>query len=120
MPKPVCIHEKPCYCADFQADRVRYNGWKNYETWAVNAHLTNESNTYEQLMAIVQNPDTPYDQARDLREWVRFDEGDKSFDLEADVLVGMSADLLAAAFDLVDWREIIQAQTVLDAYTGDN
>ena len=109
-----------CWYCNQKGTIGRYNGWKNYETWAVNAHLTNESNTYEQLMAIVQNPDTPYDQARDLREWVRFDEGDKSFDLEADVLVGMSADLLAAAFDLVDWREIIQAQTVLDAYTGDN
>jgi hypothetical protein len=89
----------------------KYNGWPNYETWAVNAHLTNEPNAYEQLMAIVQNPDTPYDQARDLREWVRFDEGAESYDLEADVLVGMSADLLAAAFDKVEWREIIRANS---------
>ena len=92
-------------------NRERYNGWKNYETLAVNAHLTNEPNAYEQLMSIVKYPDTPYDQALSLRQWVRFDEGDKSFDLEADVLIGMSADLLASAFDLVEWREIISANS---------
>jgi hypothetical protein len=89
----------------------KYNGWKNYETWAVNAHLTNEPHSYEWLMSIVQNPDTPYDQARDLREMVRFDEGGESHDLGNDVMVGMSADLLAAAFDLVDWGEIINANS---------
>ena len=88
-----------------------YNGWRNYETWAVNLHLTNEPNTYEQLMAIVQNCDMPGDQAQTLREWVRFDQGDMSYDLEADVLTGMCADLLAAAFDLVEWQDIIQANS---------
>ena len=89
----------------------RYNGWKNYATWAVNAHLTSDEHSYEWLMSIVQNCDTLYDQARSVREWVRFDEGGESYDLEADVLTGMSADLLASAFDLVDWQEIIQANS---------
>jgi hypothetical protein len=88
--------------------RDKYNGWRNYETWAVNAHLTNETHSYEWLMAIVQNCDTLHDQAQAVREWVRFDEGTESYDLEADVLTGMCADLLAAAFDMVDWPEIIR------------
>jgi uncharacterized membrane protein YjdF len=91
--------------------RMKHNGWPNYETWAVNLWLTNEPHSYEQLMAIVQNCDTPYDQAQTLREWVRFDQGEECLDLDADVLVGMSADLLAAAFDSVEWKEIIRANS---------
>jgi hypothetical protein len=62
-------------------------------------------------MAIIQNPDTPYEQALALRYWVRFDEGEDSFDLDADKLVGLYADLLASALDNVEWPEIINTNS---------
>ena len=109
------LNNKP-FPADWQLDkeglrRMRFNGWPNYETWVVNLHLTNESHAYERLMSIVQNPDTLYDQALALREWIRFDEGAEDEDDTLSMLVGMSVDLLAAAFDAVDWKEIIKANS---------
>ena len=89
-----------------------YNGWPNYETWVVNLWLTNEPHTYERLMAIVQNPDTLGEQSTELSEWVRPDQGE---DEDADTIeqtigiTGMYVDLLAAAFDMVDWQEIVRA-----------
>jgi len=89
-----------------------YNGWPNYETWAVNIWLTNEPHTYERLMSIVQSCDTLGAQSEALREWVRPDQGNawqpEMLSLMA-VPVGMYVDLLASAFDMVHWREIIRA-----------
>ena len=85
----------------------RYNGWHNYETWAVNVWLTNEPDTYERLMSIVQNPDTLGEQSTALKEWIRHDQGDMADNAEPGV-AGMYVDLLASAFDMVDWKEIIQ------------
>ena len=87
---------------------AKHNGWPNYETWAVNLWLTNEPHTYERLMSIVQSCDTLGDQAEALRKWVRPDEGNK-MDEYADSIAGMYVDLLAAAFDVVQWREIVKA-----------
>ena len=79
--------------------------------------MTNEPHTYERLMAIVQNPDTLGEQADALREWVRPDQGD-SWDNDGEgmpslmaVPVGLYVDLLAAAFDMVQWREIVRANS---------
>ena len=85
----------------------RYNGWRNYETWAVNLWLTNDPFCYEQLMSIVQNPDTLGEQSTALREWIRHDQGDMADNAEPGV-AGMYVDLLASAFDMVNWNEIIQ------------
>jgi hypothetical protein len=88
-----------------------YKGWPNYETWLVNCWLTTEPHCYERLMAIVQNPDTLGEQSTELSEWVRPDEGE---DEDADAIeqtigiTGMYVDLLAAAFDKVEWKEIIR------------
>ena len=89
-------------------NQERYHGWPNYETWAVNLWLTNEPDTYERLMSIVQSCDTLGVQAETLREWVRPDQGgdDKPYD---DSIAGMYVDLLAAAFDMVHWKEIVRA-----------
>jgi hypothetical protein len=82
-----------------------YNGWPNYETWAVNLWLANEPDLYERLMSIVQNPDTLGERSEALREWIRLD---KTGEWEMS-LTGMYVDLLAAAFDMVHWKEIIRA-----------
>jgi uncharacterized membrane protein YjdF len=95
----------------------KYNGWPNYETWAVNVWLSNEPDTYERLMSVVQSCDILSVQAETLRKWIRPDEGD-TWDNDGQgmtslmaVPVGMYVDLLAAAFDKVEWREIIRANS---------
>ena len=90
----------------------KYNGWPNYETWAVNLWLTNEPHTYERLMSIVQSCDTLGDQAEALRQWVRPDQGNAGHPEMVSLMavpVGLYVDLLAAAFDVVQWREIVKA-----------
>ena len=84
-----------------------YKGWPNYETWAVNVWLTTEPMCYERLMSIVQNPDTLGEQSTALKEWIRHDQGDMA-DNAAPGGAGMYVALLASAFDMVDWKEIIQ------------
>ena len=86
-------------------DERGYKGWPNYETWCVNIWLTTETDSYERLMAIVQNPDTLGDQAEAIRQWVRPDQGDE----DEPRMAGMYVDLLASAFDMVQWREIVRA-----------
>jgi hypothetical protein len=92
-----------------------YNGWVNYETWAVNLWLTNEPHSYERLMSIIQNPDTLGERSEALREWVRPDQGN-TWDNDGEgmtslmaIPVGMYVDLLAAAFDMVHWKDIVRA-----------
>ena len=85
--------------------REKYNGWPNYETWCVNVWLTNEPHIYERLMSIVQSCDTLGDQAEAIRQWVRPDQGDE----DEPGMAGVYVDLLASAFDMVQWREIVRA-----------
>ena len=87
-----------------------YYGWSNYETWAVNAWLGTVEPDYERLMAIVQNPDDTITQADALQAWLRLDQGELGDGRPetVSVLEGMYADLLSAAMDRVNWREIIQ------------
>ena len=96
-----------CWYCNQHGTIGRYNGWHNYETWAVNVWLTNEPDAYERLMSIVQNPDTLGKQSTALKEWIRHDQGDMADNAEPGV-AGMYVDLLASAFDMVDWKEIIQ------------
>ena len=84
-----------------------YKGWPNYETWLVNVWLTNDPDSYERLMSIVQSCDMPGEQSTALKEWIRHDQGDMADNAEPGV-AGMYVDLLASAFDMVDWKEIIQ------------
>jgi len=88
----------------------KYNGWPNYETWAVNLWLTNEPDTYERLMSIVQNCDTLGEQAVAIRKWIRPDEG-MGMGEYREQIAGMYVDLLASAFDLVQWREIVRVHS---------
>ena len=90
------------------AHKLAYNGWPNYETWAVNAHLTSDTELLERLMSIVQNCDLLTEKGEALAEWCRIDSNAQPEDISIDgAFVGMYMDLLAAAFDNVDWRAII-------------
>lgn len=80
---------------------TEYNGWTNYETWCVNLWLTNEEYSDCQLMEIVDDEDSPRDKEIRLKNL--------TFELSSEMpIASMITDLLGAAFDKVNWREIIE------------
>ena len=90
------------------ADEQGYNGWKNYETWAVALWIDNEQGSYDyarELTRTTQGQMNPLwsiagDLANGLKDWI---------EQEMPNLGGtLWADLLNAAFDEVDWLEIAE------------
>jgi hypothetical protein len=90
-----------------------YNGWSNYETWAVSLWLNNEEPLYRDLQAIVadelpdewnaDNPQEPTDEiAYRIGQRVR----DYVDDMPDRPTTGLFADLVGAALSEVDWSEI--------------
>lgn len=78
-----------------------YNGWTNYETWAVNLWLTNGEIPHRRLKAIAQaSHQLGIDKDNHLREWV---EGMNPLD------GGMFNDLVTHALGRVNWKEIIDS-----------
>lgn len=91
-----------------ERDDDRYNGWTNYETWAVALWLDNDEQSYRYWRRQVA--------------WRRRDEGDNqrvradlAEQLKREVVdaapldeCSLYADLLNAAFSEVDWYEIVE------------
>jgi hypothetical protein len=81
-----------------------YNGWKNYETWAVHLWLSNEEPLYHEARELA---DAEYEYPTmgpcdAFKEWVEemmpaLEEG------------SLQADLLGAALSEVDWLEVVEA-----------
>jgi len=86
-----------------------YQGWANYETWAVKLWLDNEQATYEEVteQARQQGTNGVYDLAAWLEEYTQ-----ETLCADAPT-AGLTADLFMSAWQEVDWREIAQA------YLGD-
>ncbi len=99
----------------------RYNGWTNYETWAVSLWIDNDQATYlhwrEETARHVRESDddemvgkgiwTAREAARyKLAQQLRDEVTDAAPDLEASVY----SDLLQAALDDVDWIEIAESR----------
>jgi hypothetical protein len=86
-----------------------YNGWTNYETWAVNLHIDNEQHSQEQWReqaqhALEENDFDKDDAANDLARILQADhEGEAPEDLP-----GVFGDLLRAALGAVNWYEIAE------------
>jgi hypothetical protein len=83
--------------------RLLYNGYSNYETWAVNMWLNSEPYSQDMLQHIVTRFETVDEQAEELEHCITSDDnylGDGS---------SMWADLLHAAIARVNWREIVEA-----------
>jgi len=82
--------------------KTSYNGYSNYETWAVNMWLNADPYSQDMLQHIIQAFETVSEQAEELERNVMADDnylgGESS----------MWADLLHAAVGRVDWREIVE------------
>lgn len=98
-----------------------YNGWKNYETWAVGLWIDNERGDYERMkglvadaveaapmLAPVKDGIWTVEQGRKfrladaLKEWV-------NNELLPDLGATLAADLLGAAVSEVDWHELAES-----------
>ena len=73
---------------------MSYNGWNSYETWLIHLHLTNDAGVYEHIRECIEN-------TFELREFVL--EFIEYYDLS-----GFAADLIKAAVDNADWKEILE------------
>jgi hypothetical protein len=94
-----------------------YNGWSNYETWAVSMYLDGNytgSDTYEQAIETVRDAlerstfnvlsgqmNDRYEVSQALKDWVRGENENED--------ASLAADLLGAAFDAVNWYELADA-----------
>lgn len=95
----------------------RYNGWRNYPTWAVNLWLSNDEGLYLGALARTEaimsedHPTSPYwtveeshrfNVADTLKDWV-------TYDLAPDLGATFAADLMGYALGEVDWHEVADA-----------
>jgi len=85
---------------------ARYNGWTNYETWAVSFWLDNELDSYYWLRELVQGEGKDYDKA-ELAELLK-----ERVSYDCNPLIDtatMYTDLLNEALSEVNWIEIIES-----------
>lgn len=93
-------------------EKPTYNGWSNYETWAVNLWLSNDEGSYRhwtdrtrELVAECGGGDTDRSAlarlARELKDAVHEE--------CAIPKANLAADLMSAALGEVDWREIARS-----------
>jgi hypothetical protein len=88
-----------------------YNGYTNYETWLVSLWLDNDERTNGYLMDLAADESkTPYEKERELQTEIE--------DMAPDLGVSMFADMLMAAIQVVNWREIITSHQELTSDTG--
>ena len=84
-----------------ETETKRYQGWANYETWAVHLWLSNEEDSYHAARAIADEHEDDWDRRHAFREWVT-----EMVELDEATL---RSDLLGAALSEVDWQEVADA-----------
>ena len=99
------------------ATATTYNGWTNYETWAVKLWMDNEQGTQEywsdRAKEILRDPRTSDVLTTD--QTARYDLADQlkaEHEENAPTIGGVFADLLSASLSKVNWSEI--AECLLD------
>lgn len=102
-------------------DGEKYNGWTNYETWAVHLWLTNEEGSYNSCHELAANAKKDATESEPVRKgWWTEEQGAKfplADRLESRIKKGnplidqpsLYSDLLGAAVGRVDWYEIAEA-----------
>lgn len=92
-----------------KSDRT-YNGWTNYETWAVNLWMDNEQSTQNYWAGEAVAALRKDDPVSHLADRMSEEHQDAAIDLLSPLNGGSSvfADLLNAALSEVNWREIAQ------------
>lgn len=94
-------------------NRKEYNGWTNYETWAVNLWMSNEQGSSEYWASVadeISSPDSPeYIADADTQKHTLADRLKDEHEEALPELQGFASDLLRAAFSEVDWREIAES-----------
>ena len=82
-----------------------YQGWKNYETWAVALWLSNEQGSYEywrdEARITARHSDDREEATSSLAQSLK-----NSIEESAPEVEGLFADLLNAAIGEVDWYEV--------------
>tara|TARA_R100001086_G_scaffold217162_1_gene133508 strand:- start:6010 stop:6330 length:321 start_codon:yes stop_codon:yes gene_type:complete len=103
----VVQHKAVCSSLNLKSEDHTYNGWSNYETWLVNLWLDNEPYTQEEVERIAKMKGELYQKIEAMEELV------DSIILPT-VGSGLSQDLLTAAVDQIDYREIVLAHPASD------
>ena len=90
-----------------------YNGWSNYETWAVALWMDNAESSYryvrEMARDIVADAEDDRPEYLNADEYARFTLADKlheEYEEAMPEVEGVWADLLRAGFNGVNWTEI--------------
>ena len=107
---------------DATRNGIQYNGWTNYETWAVKLHMDNDQGSYQywteraEEIARTSHPSeylTRYAMAElQLAEALKAEHEDAQPELS-----GVFAELLGHALGGVDWEEI--ATSLLEEVDGE-
>lgn len=105
-------------------DEQGYNGWRNYETWAANLHITNDQGSvnYWEDAAREAIDEATNDRTFTRRENALFalrDRLKQEYEEGVPFVEGMYEDLLWAALKAINWQEI--ARHMIDAaWTADD
>ena len=88
----------------------RYNGFANYETWAVNLWLTNDHPAYSEFRELAENysSEESYEFGQEIKKRVEQGTEDILEQLTGSAFAGMISDIFHANLTLVDWDEIAQ------------
>jgi len=78
-----------------------YNGWKNYETWAVKLWMDNEEDSYHYWRERAEETKDNYSLSEELKDWM-----EENFPITTN---NIYSDLLSAAISEIDWYEISEA-----------
>ena len=89
-------------------DEKGYNGWTNYETWAVKLWMDNDEGSQEFYLELTEahvkacgEGKAAYSLSGEIKEEIRAN--------GPDLGASMYADLLGSALDNVNWREIAES-----------